>query len=108
MNEPNKRISVPSEAKAGDIVEIKTLIMHPMHNGYKFTTQGTRIPVNIIDEFVCTFNDEEVVRVDLRTGISANPYVSFFARVDVSGTFRFTWHDDKGPVYEETADIVVV
>jgi len=38
--------------------------------------------------------------------ISANPYLSFYLRVDESGTLLFTWKDDDGAEYsrwEETS-----
>jgi len=61
----NSRIKVPANAKGGDSVEIRAMIMHPMENGYNVDTQGTAIPVHIVTEFVCTYDDAEVVRVQL-------------------------------------------
>ena len=40
--------------------------------------------------------------VDLEPAVAPNPYLKFFARVEESGTFRFTWVDDDGTV--TTAD----
>ena len=53
------------------------MIMHPMENGFDVDSQGTTIPVHIITDFVCSYDGEDVFRVRLEPGISANPYFSF-------------------------------
>ena len=45
-------INVPTTAKRGDVIEIKTLISHPMESGYRVGTNGTMIPRDIIRQFV--------------------------------------------------------
>jgi sulfur-oxidizing protein SoxZ len=47
-------INVPAKARRGDIIEIKTLISHPMESGYRVGTNGQMIPRDIIHRFVCT------------------------------------------------------
>jgi len=49
-------INVPAKAKRGEVIEIKTLISHPMESGYRVGTSGTMIPRDIIRRFVCTYN----------------------------------------------------
>jgi sulfur-oxidizing protein SoxZ len=61
----------------------------------------------IINRFTCDFNGENVIDVTLEPAISTNPYFQFEAVVNETGTFQFTWYDDDGSVYEETADITV-
>jgi len=58
---PNSRIKVPEQAKVGEQVEIRALIMHPMENGFNFDSQGTTIPVHIITDFVCAYDGAEVL-----------------------------------------------
>ena len=81
----NTRIRVPDKVAAGDIVEIRAMIMHPMDNGFTYTTQGTVVPVDIVTDFTCTYLGEEVVHVRLEPGISANPYLSFRLRALKTG-----------------------
>jgi sulfur-oxidizing protein SoxZ len=71
------RLRVPTEAKKGEIIEIKTLVAHPMETGFRKDAQGKTIPREIINTFVCTFAGKEVFRVDLEPAISANPYFAF-------------------------------
>lgn len=96
------RIKLPSEAKKGEVIEIKTLISHVMETGFRKDPAGKAIPREIINKFTCAFNGRPVFSVDLEPAISPNPYLKFFARVEESGTFRFTWVDDDGTV--TTAD----
>ncbi|AHM04586.1 Sulfur oxidation protein SoxZ [Roseibacterium elongatum DSM 19469] len=101
------RVRVPREASAGDVVSIRTLISHPMESGQRRDGDGNVIPRSIINRFTCDFNGENVIDVTMEPSISTNPYFQFSAVVNETGTFNFTWYDDDGSVYEETADITV-
>jgi sulfur-oxidizing protein SoxZ len=100
-------MNVPAKARKGDIVELKILISHPMESGFRHDATGQPIPRHIIREFVCTWNDEEVVRVDLFPAISANPLLSFHALAEESGTIVMSWTDDRGERQSEGAAISV-
>lgn len=99
-------INVPAQAKRGDVIEIKTLVLHPMETGYRHGLQGP-IPRDIIHRFTCTYNGEEVFRADLFPAIAANPFLSFFTVATESGTIAFTWTDDRGTTQTETVQISV-
>ncbi len=68
-------INVPASAKRGDIIEIKTLISHPMESGYRVGPNGVLIPRDIIQLFTCTYNGAEVFRAELSPAIAANPFI---------------------------------
>lgn len=101
------RIRLPSTAKKGEVIEIKTLVNHPMESGQRKDSAGNPIPRNIINRMSATFNGREVMSATLHPGVAANPYVSFFTRVEESGTFEFTWVDDSGATFTEKAEIKV-
>jgi sulfur-oxidizing protein SoxZ len=101
------RVRVPREASAGEVVTVRTLISHPMESGQRRDGDGNIIPRQIINRFVCDFNGQNVIDVTMEPAISTNPYFQFEATVPESGTFQFTWYDDDGSVYEESADIAV-
>ena len=65
-------INFPQRAKRGEIIEIKTLIQHPMETGYRLDNKGAVIPRDIISRFTCAYNGEEVFRAELFPAISAN------------------------------------
>ena len=101
------RLKLPTEAKKGEVIEIKTLLPHIMESGQRKDKDGKTIPRKIIKQFVCTFNGKDVFKSDWQPGISANPYMAFFAKVNESGTFEFAWHDDDGSVYKASSKIEV-
>jgi sulfur-oxidizing protein SoxZ len=41
---PRVLINFPQRAKRGDIIEIKTLIQHPMETGYRLDSKGAKNP----------------------------------------------------------------
>jgi sulfur-oxidizing protein SoxZ len=100
-------VHVPANAKKGDVIEIKTLISHIMETGYRIGITGTPIPRDIIDDFVCTYNGEEVFRAKLYPAIAANPFISFFTVATESGTMAFSWTDQHGATQVQTAAITV-
>ena len=104
---PRALINVPAKARRGDIIEIKTLISHPMESGYRVGTNGSIIPRDIIRDFVCTYNGAEIFHAKLSPAIAANPFISFFTIATESGTIAFEWSGDNGFAAGERAAITV-
>lgn len=92
------RVRLPKEAKKGEIIQIKTLFTHPMETGQRKDADGKTIPRKIINKFTAEFNGKPVFTCKLETGMAANPFIEFRARVDEAGTFKFSWVDDDGSV----------
>ena len=104
---PTPRVRMPATAKAGEIIEVKTLISHEMESGQRKDATGQTIPRKIISKFTAAFNGKEILSSDWQPAISANPYQSFFVRVPETGTFTFTWVDDDGSVYKAEQKVTV-
>jgi sulfur-oxidizing protein SoxZ len=102
------RIKLPKAAKKGEIIQVKTLISHSMENGLRRDKDGNVIPRKIINTFTCEFNGRPVFGCDLDTAVAANPYLEFAARIEESGTFRFTWQDDDGSTITAEESITVI
>jgi sulfur-oxidizing protein SoxZ len=100
-------INVPAKAKRGEVIEIKTLIQHEMETGFRVGPNGQAIPRDIITDFICKYNGEEIFRADLHPAISANPFFTFFTVATESGTISFEWSGDNGFAVSETATITV-
>lgn len=98
---------VPSSAKKGDVIEIKTLVTHPMVSGQTKDHDGKTIPREIINTFTCAYNGKQVFKMTLEPAISMNPFIAFTVKADQSGTLDFTWVDDNGAVYKDQAQITV-
>ena len=100
-------INVPAKARRGEIIEIKTLIAHPMETGFRVGLNGGLIARNIITKFRCTYNGEEIFRADLSPAIAANPFLTFFTVATATGTIAFEWTGDDGFAATESAPITV-
>jgi sulfur-oxidizing protein SoxZ len=100
-------INVPAKARRGDIIEIKTLISHPMESGYRVGANGNMIPRDIIRHFVCSYNGDEIFSAELSPAIAANPFISFFTVAKESGSIVFEWTGDNGFAATERAAIAV-
>jgi len=101
------RVRMPATAKAGEIIEVKTLISHDMESGQRKDASGNKIPQHIINKFTATFNGKEIFSVGWYPAISANPYQAFYVRVPESGTFEFTWFDEDGTTYKAEQKVTV-
>lgn len=71
------RVRLPAQVKAGEVIEIRTLISHIMETGQRRDQQGNIIPRDIIKRFTAKFEGQEVFAMDLASAISANPYIAF-------------------------------
>jgi sulfur-oxidizing protein SoxZ len=100
-------VNVPARARRGEIIEIKTLVSHPMETGFRRTQVGAVVPRDIIRRFVCTYNGTEIFRADLHPAIAANPFIVFTTIATESGTLAFHWTGDNGFSQTESAKIVV-
>jgi sulfur-oxidizing protein SoxZ len=89
-------VNVPARAKRGEVVEIKTLVSHPMETGYRRNQHGAPIARDIIRLFVCTYNGTEIFRAELHPAIAANPFIVFTTVATESGTIAFEWTGDNG------------
>ena len=107
MANPSIRTRIPEKAKKGEIIEIRAQIAHDMETGQRKDSSGAALPRHIIKKFVCTWNDELVISADWNTAMSANPFVSFFARAEKSGALKLSYHDESGEIYESVSQITV-
>jgi sulfur-oxidizing protein SoxZ len=103
----NAIVTVPAQAKRGEVIEIKTLARHAMETGFRRTQLGELIPRDILTSLVCTYNGVEIFRAELHPAIAANPYMTFTTVATESGTIEFKWVGDNGYAVTETAKITV-
>ena len=101
------RVKINATAKAGEVLEVKTLISHPMENGLRKDATGKTIPIDIIKSLVATYNGKEVFSAKLATGTSANPYIAFFVKADTSGDLVLTYTDSQNQTITDTQKITV-
>ncbi|HSI60335.1 MAG TPA: thiosulfate oxidation carrier complex protein SoxZ [Ideonella sp.] len=100
-------ITVPPTATRGSVIEIRTLIAHPMETGHRADAEGRLVPRDILSRFSCRYNGELVFEAELHPAIAANPYLVFTTLATESGTLSFTWEGDQGFAQTETVAIAV-
>jgi sulfur-oxidizing protein SoxZ len=100
-------ITAPGTAKRGEVIELRTLIAHPMETGFRPGADGLLLPRNLITRFSCRYNGELVFSADLHAAMAANPYIAFFTTATESGTLSFSWEGDHGFSQTETVAISV-
>ncbi len=98
-------VKVPATINPGEDVLIRTKAWHPMETGWRKTHDGKTVPRNRINKFVCSFNGEEVLSADFHSGVSENPYLTFYARVPGEGLFDFEWQADDGQTWHRQAQV---
>ena len=108
MSRVKARVRVPKQAEVNEIIEIKTLISHPMHSGRAVDGDGNVVPRKIIHSFTASFNGKTVFNVDFKPSVSSNPFLIFPFKVTEAGTFDFVWVEDGGQEYTASKKIKIV
>ena len=89
-----------------EITEVKVIISHPMETGRKKDDFGQLIPAHFIQLVTATLNDKPVLEMQWGTGISKNPYLTFYLKdAKVGDKIAVTWHDNLGK--SGSSDILV-
>ena len=100
------RIRVPSTIKAGDVVRVRTLVIHPMER-IERDAKGQLIQkkYNYINKVVVTYLGKQIAAFDTTQSVSENPFFAFAFRATDPGQLKVTFLDTLGGKYEGTADI---
>ena len=100
------RIRIPRSARAGEVIEIRTLIEHPMETGLRHEA-GRALPRDMLTRLMVRLNGETLFAADFQNGTATNPYHVFFVRLDKSGHFEFIWSAAKGRQARAEARVAV-
>ncbi len=86
----------------GDVVQIKSLMLHPMETGSrKDPDSGKIIPKHHITQLIFTNNGAQVMVANFSTAVSKNPYFSFSYKGGKAGdTLNVSWVDNLGETGE--------
>lgn len=101
------RVELPKTAKRGEVIRVRIAIQHVMETGFRFDVNGRAIPKNVINTLTVRYNDAEIFRAEMGSGVAANPLLQFYAVAEASGDFVFEWIDDAGQRGTERATLMV-
>jgi len=89
------------------MTQIKAIITHPMHTGYGKDDLGELIPAHFIQLVAIKHNQQPVIEMQLGTGISKNPYLTFHLnQAKLGDKITVEWHDNLGN--SEQAETTVI
>jgi sulfur-oxidizing protein SoxZ len=100
------RIRAPRSARAGEVVEIRTLMEHPMETGLR-QDAGRAVPRDMLTRMRVRMNGDTVLEAEFRNGTAANPFHVFFVRIERASELEFTWTDEAGRTARATHRISV-
>ncbi|PYM31322.1 MAG: hypothetical protein DME15_18120 [Candidatus Rokuibacteriota bacterium] len=100
------RIRLPSSIKAGDIVQARTLVIHPMERVER-DAQGKLVQRNYsyIHTVTVTYLGKTIVTFETTQAVSENPFFSFSFRATDPGQLKIQFLDTTGGKYEGVVDI---
>lgn len=104
MNAP--RIRAPRNARPGEVVEIRTLVEHPMESGLRHEG-GRLVPRNMLARLAIRVNGEVALQVEFRNGSAANPYHVFFLRMERASDIEVVCTDEQGRLARSIARIAL-
>ncbi|MFW5432457.1 MAG: thiosulfate oxidation carrier complex protein SoxZ [Methylophilaceae bacterium] len=83
--------------KGGEAVQVKAIITHPMHTGSGKDDFGELVPAHFIQVITIKHNGKPTVDMQLGTGISKNPYLTFhLGDAKLGDAVVVEWHDNLG------------
>jgi sulfur-oxidizing protein SoxZ len=99
-------IRLPSSIKQGDVVRVRTLVIHPMEIVQRDKANKI-IPKNyfFIHTMTVAYNGKEVMRAELTQAVSQNPSFTFPLKVDKPGKLTVSFSDTEGKVYQGQSDV---
>ena len=100
------RIRAPRTAKLGEIVEIRTLMEHPMETGLRMEA-GRTVGRDMLTRMIVHANGEILLQAEFRNGTSANPYHVFFLKIAGTTDLDIIWLDEGGRSAKAQARIAV-
>ena len=99
-------IRLPSAIKPGDVIRVRTLVIHPMELVQR-DKQGKIVPknYNFIHTMTVSYNDKEVLRAETTQAVSQNPLFTFPLKAERPGKLTVAFADTAGKSYEGSVEI---
>ena len=90
-----RRLKYKKVVQREEIVNIKTLAEHQMETGVRRDKEtGVIYPRLILQKVTAKYNGKIVFKANWFSGVSANPYLSFYIKAKYSGLIEIEWKDD--------------
>ena len=99
-------IRLPSAIKQGDVIRVRTLVIHPMDLVQR-DKQGKIVPrnYNFIHTMTVDYNGKEVLRAETTQAVSQNPLFTFPLKAEGPGKLTVTFFDTTGKTYQGNVEV---
>jgi sulfur-oxidizing protein SoxZ len=105
MSAGQVRIRVPGSVKAGEVIEVRVLVTHPMEVMRLQDGKPVEQNYNYINKMEASYNGKAVFEAETTQAVSQNPFFSFPLKATEPGKLKVLFHDTEGKTYEGEADI---
>lgn len=79
------------------VTELKIIILHPMRTGRSKNDDGQLLPAHFMQLMQVVLNGQVIIDVQTGTGISRNPYFTFYLQdAKVGDVIAVNWQDNLG------------
>jgi sulfur-oxidizing protein SoxZ len=99
------RIRVPSSVKAGDVVKVRVLVIHPMEIVQRKDGKPVDKNYYFINRVIVTYAGKELAQFETTQSISENPFFAFAFKATEPGALKVTFLDTHGGKYEGATEI---
>ena len=100
------RLRLPSSIKAGDVVRVRCLVIHPMERLERDRAgQIVDKKYRYIDKVTVTYLGKTIASFDTTQSVSENPVFAFTFKATGPGPLAVTFHDTHGATYEGKAEV---
>lgn len=97
MSVHEKTIKVLARLDEDGVVDVKSLIRHPMDSGFLFTDEFVPIPPHYIEVLTFKHKGKVVLRTDWGPAVSKDPFIEFrFRGAHKGDPLEVHWVDNKG------------
>jgi sulfur-oxidizing protein SoxZ len=98
------RIWAPATARAGELVEIRTLALTPADPA---VPEAERVPQRIVLRFTCDYGGRRMVDAEIGESLAQDVQIVFALRVDRAGEVHLEWQLADGTVERRLHAIAV-
>ncbi len=98
--------SIISTKKRGGLVYVRTILIHPQHNGIaKNKKTGKKIPAMYVNKVTVKNGGKVITTMNAGAALSQNPYIEITISASKASRIQVTWRDTSGKSYNNSKSV---
>ena len=98
---------LPRSYSKGEVIEVKTMVIHPNHNGRRAAAEGLYYAEYYVVAIDVFYGETQLMKLRPSSALSENPYFTFMLKAVRAAPVRVVWTDSKGLQFEHSLDVNV-